>query len=93
VLAGDAAHCASPFSGQGTSLGLVGACVLTHELTRHWNDLPKAFAAYEERMRPYVKLNQALVDLERKGPMPDELLTAAKNGIDLSGVLHAGDQT
>jgi 2-polyprenyl-6-methoxyphenol hydroxylase-like FAD-dependent oxidoreductase len=87
VLAGDAAHCASPFSGQGTSLGLVGAAVLTHELLRAWHDLPRAFAPYETRMRPYVDLNQALVDLTRKGPMPDEQLTAAKNGIDLSDVL------
>ncbi|MDE1008658.1 MAG: FAD-dependent monooxygenase [Paraburkholderia fungorum] len=87
VLAGDAAHCASPFSGQGTSLGLVGAFVLACELTRHWDDPAQAFAAYEHRMRPYVDLNQALVDLTRKGPTPDHLLTEAKNGIDLSDLL------
>jgi 2-polyprenyl-6-methoxyphenol hydroxylase-like FAD-dependent oxidoreductase len=84
VLAGDAGYCASPFSGQGTSLGLVGAFVLTRELLRNVNDLPRAFAAYETRMRPYVDLNQAIVDPERKGPVPDEQLTEAKNGIDLS---------
>ncbi|MFC6969077.1 hypothetical protein E2553_36650 [Paraburkholderia dipogonis] len=88
VLAGDAAHCASPFSGQGTSLGLVGAFVLACELVRHGDDRRQAFAAYEHRMRPYVDINQALVDLTREGPMPDHLLTEAKNGIDLSDLLR-----
>jgi 2-polyprenyl-6-methoxyphenol hydroxylase-like FAD-dependent oxidoreductase len=90
VLAGDAAHCASPFSGQGTSLGLVGAFVLACELVRHWDDPAQAFAAYEHRMRPYVDLNQALVDLTREGPTPDHLMTEAKNGIDLNDLLKDG---
>lgn len=38
VLAGDAAHCASPYSGMGTSGGLVG------EINRHSGDLPTALA-------------------------------------------------
>ena len=88
VLAGDAAHCASPFSGQGTSLALVGAFVLVRELVRHWDHPAQAFAAYEHRMRPYVNLNQALVDLSREGPMPDDLMTEAKNGIDLRDLLN-----
>ncbi|RFU48547.1 FAD-dependent monooxygenase [Paraburkholderia sp. DHOC27] len=88
VLAGDAAYCASPFSGQGTSLGLVGALVLARALEQHWNDLPQAFAAYEQRMRPYVDLNQGIVDLTRNGPVPDEQLTEAKNGIDISDLLR-----
>ncbi|SAK60939.1 6-hydroxynicotinate 3-monooxygenase [Caballeronia temeraria] len=87
VLLGDAAHCASPFSGQGTSLALVGAFVLAHELVRNGQDFAQAFAAYENRMRPYVDLNQALVDPERQGPVPDEQLDAAKNGIDLTDLL------
>ncbi|HEY4298221.1 MAG TPA: FAD-dependent monooxygenase [Paraburkholderia sp.] len=86
VLVGDAAYCASPFSGQGTSLALVGAFVLAHELARRAQDSADAFAAYESRMRPFVDLNQALVDLERQGPVPDEQLDAAKNGIDLTGL-------
>ena len=87
VLAGDAAHCASPFSGQGTSLALVGAFVLARELVRNWSNPAQAFAAYEHRMWPYVNLNQALVDLTREGPAPDDLMTAAKNGIDLRDLL------
>lgn len=88
VLIGDAAYCASPFSGQGTSLALVGALVLARELVQNWDQPSLAFAAYEQRMRPYVDLNQALVDLTRKGPVPDELLTEAKNGIDLKVLLE-----
>jgi 2-polyprenyl-6-methoxyphenol hydroxylase-like FAD-dependent oxidoreductase len=82
-LAGDAAHCASPFTGQGTSLALVGSFVLARELIRHPDQPAQAFAAYEERIRPYVHINQGLLDLNRKGPIPDELMTKAKNSIDL----------
>ena len=88
VLAGDAAHCASPFSGQGTSLALVGALILVRELVKNWDQRAIAFAAYESRMRPFVDLNQALVDLTREGPMPDDLMTVAKNGIELKDLLE-----
>jgi 2-polyprenyl-6-methoxyphenol hydroxylase-like FAD-dependent oxidoreductase len=88
VLAGDAAHCASPFSGQGTSLALVGALVLARELARTPEDFAQAFAAYEQRMRPFVDLNQALVDLERRGPAPDDQFNRAKNGIELDDLLN-----
>lgn len=87
VLAGDAAHCASPFSGQGTSLALVGALVLARELLRHGDASEDAFAAYERRMRPYVQLNQGLVDLSRPGPVPDAQMSAAKHGIDVADLL------
>lgn len=53
ALVGDAAYCASPISGMGTSLGLSGAYVLAGELSRH-NNHASAFAAYEKLMRPYV---------------------------------------
>lgn len=53
ALVGDAAYCASPISGMGTSLGLCGAYVLAGELGRH-ADHRQAFAAYEALMRPYV---------------------------------------
>ncbi|MBP2471484.1 2-polyprenyl-6-methoxyphenol hydroxylase-like FAD-dependent oxidoreductase [Crossiella equi] len=59
ALVGDAGYCASPASGQGTSLALVGAYVLAGELARH-ADHREAFAAYEHRMRPYVRANQEL---------------------------------
>lgn len=87
VLAGDAAHCASPFSGQGASLALVGAFVLAREFAHHADDPARAFAAYEERMRPFVLMNQDMVDLTRQGPTPDEVITRSKNGIELADLL------
>ncbi|MFI7104792.1 FAD-dependent monooxygenase [Nonomuraea sp. NPDC050227] len=63
ALIGDAAHCPSPLSGQGTSLALVGAYVLAEELGQAAEG---AFDRYERRMRPYVALNQALA-LENPG--------------------------
>lgn len=59
ALVGDAAYCASPISGMGTSLGLCGAYVLAGELGRH-ADPTHAFAAYEKRMRPYVAQAQSV---------------------------------
>jgi len=52
-LVGDAAYCASPLSGMGTSLSLVGAYVLACELAST-DDHRSAFAGFEEKMRPYV---------------------------------------
>lgn len=83
ALVGDAAHCASPFSGQGTSLALVGAFVLARELANTPASPEAAFARYEARMRPFVDLNQALVDMTRQGPVPDAQMAAAANGISL----------
>ncbi|MGW2204360.1 FAD-dependent monooxygenase [Streptomyces sp. NPDC001774] len=58
VLLGDAAHCASPASGQGTGLALTGAYVLAGELAAAHGDHSTAFAEYERVMRPGVELNQ-----------------------------------
>ncbi|MEV4436553.1 FAD-dependent monooxygenase [Streptomyces sp. NPDC049585] len=83
ALAGDAGYCASPLSGQGTSLALVGGYVLADELARAQGDHTVAFARYEERMRPFVALNQALA-LENQGGTPaDESLEKAKNALTL----------
>jgi 2-polyprenyl-6-methoxyphenol hydroxylase-like FAD-dependent oxidoreductase len=56
VLAGDAGYCASPMSGQGTSL----AYVLAGELAAASGAYQTAFDRYEREMRPFVMLNQAL---------------------------------
>ncbi|EWM14223.1 FAD-dependent monooxygenase [Kutzneria sp. 744] len=58
ALVGDAAYGPSPASGQGTSLALVGAYVLAHALAAADGDHKAAFAAYEERMRHFVAVNQ-----------------------------------
>ncbi|SDS75725.1 FAD-dependent monooxygenase [Actinoplanes derwentensis] len=60
VLLGDAAHCASPASGQGTSLALVGGYLLAGELAAASGDFETAFRSYEERMRPFALRNQEL---------------------------------
>jgi len=89
VLVGDAACCASPFSGQGTSLALVGAFVLARELARSVQQPAEAFARYEARMRPFVLLNQALVDVSRQGPVPEAQMERAKHGIALDDLPSA----
>ncbi|WIM94978.1 FAD-dependent monooxygenase [Actinoplanes oblitus] len=60
ALLGDAAHCASPASGQGTSLALVGAYLLAGELAAAGGDHRAGFAAYESRMRQFAERNQRL---------------------------------
>ncbi|ROS77717.1 2-polyprenyl-6-methoxyphenol hydroxylase-like FAD-dependent oxidoreductase [Curtobacterium sp. PhB130] len=59
ALVGDAAYCASPVSGMGTSLSLTGAYVLAGELAAHV-DHRDAFRGYERIMRPYVAQAQQL---------------------------------
>ncbi len=54
VLIGDAAHCASPYSGMGVSGSLVGAYVLAGEINNNPNNLPVAFGNYEKTLRPFV---------------------------------------
>lgn len=58
ALVGDAGYCASPLSGQGTSLALVGAYVLAGELSKASGEYRLAFANYQQEMRAYVELNQ-----------------------------------
>jgi 2-polyprenyl-6-methoxyphenol hydroxylase-like FAD-dependent oxidoreductase len=60
VLVGDAGYCASPMSGQGTSLALIGAYVLAGELAAAPGAHQTAFHQYEKEMHPFVELNQAL---------------------------------
>ena len=83
ALVGDAGYCPSPSSGQGTSLALVGAYVLAVELALHRSDYATAFAHYEERMRPFVDINQALAVRDRDERGSDEALDHAKNAIVL----------
>jgi len=60
VLTGDAAWCATPLAGIGTTLALTGAYVLTGEIARTGDRgrLEDAFAAYEKAMRPMVEQGQ-----------------------------------
>ena len=58
ALVGDAGYCASPLSGMGTSLALVGAYVLAGELHATAGDHVTAFPSYDKEMRPYIEACQ-----------------------------------
>ena len=88
ALIGDAAHCPTPFTGQGTSLALVSAFVLARELARSPGDHAAAFARYEARVRPFALANQDMLDLGRQGPTPDDIFDRAKNAISLGDLLE-----
>ena len=64
TLAGDAGYCASPLSGMGTSLALVGAYVLAGELgpaeSLDTERIQAALQRYEVVMRPYIDRCQDL---------------------------------
>ena len=64
TLIGDAGYCASPLSGMGTSLALVGAYVLAGELGAadclDAQSVPTALKRYEDVMRPYITRCQDL---------------------------------
>ncbi|MET8912332.1 FAD-dependent monooxygenase [Micromonospora sp. NPDC004551] len=66
-LVGDAGYGPSPASGQGTSLGLVGAYVLAASLAEAGGEPVAGFAAYERRMRPFVEANQGLAERNLAG--------------------------
>jgi 2-polyprenyl-6-methoxyphenol hydroxylase-like FAD-dependent oxidoreductase len=70
VLAGDAAHATSFWSGQGSSMALVGAYILSGEIATKPN-YTSAFEAYEKLARPFVEMNQALVDTGTSIMRPD----------------------
>jgi 2-polyprenyl-6-methoxyphenol hydroxylase-like FAD-dependent oxidoreductase len=59
ALLGDAAYCAAPTSGRGTSQALIGAYILAGELATV-ADHEEAFAVYEQQMRAYVAENQRI---------------------------------
>ena len=71
ALLGDAAFSASPMSGGGTGMALVGAYLLAGELAAAGWDPAVGFAAYEERMRPYVEANQEMGRMHVEMLAPD----------------------
>ncbi|HET6740488.1 MAG TPA: FAD-dependent monooxygenase [Kribbella sp.] len=58
ALCGDAGYCASPLSGMGTSLAIVGAYVLAGELHAAGGDHVAAFGHYDVRMKDFVEACQ-----------------------------------
>ncbi|MEU2133160.1 FAD-dependent monooxygenase [Streptomyces sp. NPDC018352] len=94
VLAGDAAHCAFPYSGMGISGGLVGAYVLAGEINRHADDLSTALANYDRVLRPFVDEIQAEVNprILRVGmPLNRHAISAFQNATALACFFHVPD--
>ncbi|MCC6327125.1 MAG: FAD-binding domain [Acidobacteria bacterium] len=57
-LIGDSAACVSLLAGEGTGLAITEAYVLAGELLRSNNDHKAAFAAYQERLMPFLSTKQ-----------------------------------
>lgn len=58
ALIGDAGACVSLLAGEGTGLALVESYVLAGELARAGNDIARAFAGYENRLRDFIAQKQ-----------------------------------
>lgn len=71
ALVGDAAYCASPMSGQGTNLAIVGAYILAGELKSAEGDYSVAFKRYNELMRPVVDASQDLGAWVQESYLPE----------------------
>lgn len=87
VLTGDAAWCATPIAGYGTTLAVTGAYVLAKELIRS-TDVRVALAAYEQAIRPMVEDAQGVPGIAPRLANPHSRL-----GIRLlHTVLHAASR-
>ncbi|GAA0207920.1 FAD-dependent monooxygenase [Saccharothrix mutabilis subsp. mutabilis] len=73
ALVGDAGYCPGPAVGGSTSLAVVGAYVLAHELAAH-RDHAAGFAAYEREMGDYVRRSRAFALTAAKRLLPDSRL-------------------
>lgn len=69
ILTGDAAWCATPISGIGTTLAIVGSYVLAGELATE-GDSEAAVRSYEDIMRPYVGKGQGVPNIAPKMLQP-----------------------
>lgn len=83
ILTGDAAWCATPLSGIGTTLAIVGSYILAGELARS-DDVIAAAMQYERIMRPFVEEGQGVPKI-----VPKLLNPQTKVGLSLlRGVLR-----
>jgi 2-polyprenyl-6-methoxyphenol hydroxylase-like FAD-dependent oxidoreductase len=74
ALLGDAAYCASPLSGMGTGLAVVGAYILANELNLARGDYQQAFATYQRKLQPFAEASQALALKAVNGFVPESLV-------------------
>ena len=66
VLVGDSCYCPSPASGQGSSLAIIGAYILSGELKNANGNYGVAFTEYQNKFQKFVKDNQKLGELTAK---------------------------
>lgn len=85
ALTGDAAWCATPISGIGTTLAVTGAYVLAGELANH-DRHEDAFQAYDKLMRPFAEQGQGTPDVFKSMNYPKSRLGIAAQQVAL-GVL------
>ena len=92
ALVGDAGYCASPMSGQGSSLALIGAYVLAGELAAASGDREAAFAEYIRVMRPFITTNQQLgIESSKFMTQDPEAAPAELSGSEIES--HIDDST
>ena len=89
VLTGDAAWCATPLAGIGTTLAITGAYVLAGEMSRE-SDLAGAFAAYERAMRPMVDKAQGVPKIAPRMMNPHSRLGIRLLHVGLRAASHPG---
>ena len=58
VLIGDAAFCITLLSGQGSSMAMTAAYVLSEQLNKYGENVPQAFESYERELRPMIEAMQ-----------------------------------
>lgn len=75
VLVGDACQCVSLAAGQGASLAMTGAYILTQELAQR--DVASALARYQERMKPEIEKKQRAGRRMAKWFVPDGPISLA----------------
>lgn len=75
VLVGDAGYCASPLSGQGNNLAMIGAYILAGELKAAKGNHEHAFNRYNQLLRSFVEMNQEFGAWASKSFLVDEAVT------------------
>jgi 2-polyprenyl-6-methoxyphenol hydroxylase-like FAD-dependent oxidoreductase len=80
LIIGDAAHAASPTSGQGASLAIEDAVVLARCL-RDLPDMASAFAAFEQLRRPRVERVVAWAARMNRNKMPGPIARAFRDAV------------
>jgi 2-polyprenyl-6-methoxyphenol hydroxylase-like FAD-dependent oxidoreductase len=71
---GDSCQCVSLISGQGSSLAMAGAYILSQELAESNGDFKQAFRRYQAKMQPEIQRKQAIARRFAKSFIPSSKL-------------------